>query len=125
MTEVSLTSLKWSRSTKSTASRPRSRGRAPLEAVQQQAAVGQPGQRVVQGVVGEPFLAAPALDELGVVGVLDLAHEPPERLVGLQRLGGEESQPAVTSLLDEHREGEAGRQLAAAAASWRGSCRRW
>ena len=63
----SLTSLKRSRSRKSTAERPRGPGAAgaaqrPAEAVEEERAVGEPGERVVERVVAEPLERAPLVD---------------------------------------------------------------
>ena len=64
---LSLTTLKWSRSRKSTATRRwwrRARARAPVEAVDQQRAVGQAGERVVGGLVGQAVLEGLALAQV-------------------------------------------------------------
>ena len=111
-----MTSLKRSRSRNRTRDRPRvalGPGQRVLEPVEEQRPVGQPGQRVVQGLVGQLVLGALALDHAAELGA-DLAHDLAQRLVGLQRLGREELQDGGDLAADQHGEGEGGGEPAGA-----------
>ena len=62
-----MTTLKWSRSRNSTATRPvvaPGAGQGAVEPVEQQRAVGQAGERVVGGLVGQPLLERLALADV-------------------------------------------------------------
>ena len=92
---LSLTTLKWSRSQKRTATPVpvRRRGRGPGEAVEQQRAVGQAGERVVGGLVLEP-----ALEALPLADVAGDHRQPADLAVGApvgQALDGDRDLGAV------------------------------